>query len=284
MRARRRIIYDELMLMQLGLGFSKRLRDGRLTAPVMRLDKLLDERIRKRFPFELTAAQQNAVWEIVSDLASGRPMNRLLQGDVGSGKTVVALYAMLRRRREQAAGGPARADRSAGRAALPDAVAVAGRLERRDRPVHRPHQAAEQGQAAEGTGRRQGPHRRRHAGADPGGRRVRQPRPGRGRRAAQARRPPAGGAQGQGPLAALPGDDRHADPADAGAVATSPTSTSARSTSSRPAASRSRPVAAAAAGRPGLRLHPQAGRGRPAGVHRAPADRRQRPGRHQERR
>jgi len=95
MQGRRRIIYDELMLMQLGLGISKRLRDGRLTAPVMRLDKLLDERIRKRFPFELTDAQQNAVWQIARDLQGGRPMNRLLQGDVGSGKTVVAVYAML---------------------------------------------------------------------------------------------------------------------------------------------------------------------------------------------
>ena len=95
LRARRRIIYDELMLMQLGLGISKRLRDGRLTAPLMRLDRLLDERIRKRFPFSLTDAQQNAIWEIAKDLQSGRPMNRLLQGDVGSGKTVVALYAML---------------------------------------------------------------------------------------------------------------------------------------------------------------------------------------------
>jgi ATP-dependent DNA helicase RecG len=94
-RARRRIIYDELMLMQLGLGLSKRLNTGRLTAPVMRLDKLLDERIRKRFPFTLTDAQQNAVWEIARDLQSGMPMNRLLQGDVGSGKTVVAVYAML---------------------------------------------------------------------------------------------------------------------------------------------------------------------------------------------
>jgi ATP-dependent DNA helicase RecG len=95
LRARRRIIYDELMLMQLGLGISKRLREGRITAPVMRLDKLLDQRIRARFPFSMTDAQQNAVWQIARDLGSGKPMNRLLQGDVGSGKTVVALYAML---------------------------------------------------------------------------------------------------------------------------------------------------------------------------------------------
>ena len=94
-QARRRIVYDELMLMQLGLGVSKRLRDGRLTAPVLRADKLLDERIRKRFPFPLTDAQQGSIWEILKDLRSSHPMNRLLQGDVGSGKTVVALYAML---------------------------------------------------------------------------------------------------------------------------------------------------------------------------------------------
>ena len=61
----------------------------------MRIDKTLDQRIQKRFPFELTNAQQNAIWQIVSDLKSGQPMKRLLQGDVGSGKTVVALYAML---------------------------------------------------------------------------------------------------------------------------------------------------------------------------------------------
>ncbi len=94
-RARRRLVYDELMLMQLGLGISKRLRDGRLTAPVLRIDKLLDERIRHRFPFAMTGAQEQATYEILNDLQGGRPMNRLLQGDVGSGKTAVALYAML---------------------------------------------------------------------------------------------------------------------------------------------------------------------------------------------
>lgn len=94
-QARRRLVYDELMLMQLGLGLTRRLRDGRVTAPVMRIDKLLDQRIRARFPFTLTDAQHRAVWEICHDLKSGQPMHRLLQGDVGSGKTIVALYAML---------------------------------------------------------------------------------------------------------------------------------------------------------------------------------------------
>jgi ATP-dependent DNA helicase RecG len=95
LRARRRIIYDELMLMQLGLGISRKLRDKNLKAPVFKLDKTLNDRICRRFPFTLTAAQQTAAWDIARDLISGRPMNRLLQGDVGSGKTVVALYAML---------------------------------------------------------------------------------------------------------------------------------------------------------------------------------------------
>ncbi len=94
-QARRRIVYDELMLMQLGLILSKRLRDGRLSAPILRIDKTLDERICRRFGFALTAAQRRATFDIVSDVRSGEPMNRLLQGDVGSGKTVVALYAML---------------------------------------------------------------------------------------------------------------------------------------------------------------------------------------------
>jgi ATP-dependent DNA helicase RecG len=94
-RARRRLVYDELMLMQLALGISKGLRGKAVTAPVMRIDKLLDERIRRRFPFTMTGAQERAVYAVARDAQSGQPMNRLLQGDVGSGKTVVALYAML---------------------------------------------------------------------------------------------------------------------------------------------------------------------------------------------
>ena len=93
--ARKRLVYEELLLLQLGLGLSKRLREGKISAPVLRIDRNLDARIRARFPFSMTRAQQNAAYEIAHDLKSGRPMNRLLQGDVGSGKTVVALYAML---------------------------------------------------------------------------------------------------------------------------------------------------------------------------------------------
>jgi ATP-dependent DNA helicase RecG len=93
--ARRRLVYDELMLMQLGLVLSRRMRGGRLRAPRMLIDRLLDERIRRRFPFSLTGAQTRAIGELLRDLGGEMPMSRLLQGDVGSGKTIVALYAML---------------------------------------------------------------------------------------------------------------------------------------------------------------------------------------------
>jgi len=93
--ARRRLVYDELMLLQIGLGLSRKLRAGRISAPVLRLDKTLDERIRSRFPFTMTGAQLHAAYEIARDVRRPQPMNRLLQGDVGSGKTIVAVFAML---------------------------------------------------------------------------------------------------------------------------------------------------------------------------------------------
>ncbi len=93
--ARRRLVYDELMLMQLALCLSRKLRDIDTQAPALKFDRTLDQRILARFPFHLTEAQQMAAWQILRDMQQSHPMNRLLQGDVGCGKTVVALYAML---------------------------------------------------------------------------------------------------------------------------------------------------------------------------------------------
>jgi len=94
-RAKRRLKYDELFLMQLGLAL-RRVRRRHFSAAVpMTSNDEIDSRIRKRFPFLLTEDQNNAIAEIVADMAKPQPMNRLLQGDVGSGKTVVALYATL---------------------------------------------------------------------------------------------------------------------------------------------------------------------------------------------
>jgi len=93
-RARRRMAYDECMLLQLGMALV-RLRQISRPAHALGCTEQIDQRIRARFPFDLTDAQSRAIAEITADLKRERPMNRLLQGDVGSGKTVVALYAML---------------------------------------------------------------------------------------------------------------------------------------------------------------------------------------------
>ena len=92
--ARRRMAYDECLLMQLGIALV-RMREVSRPAHPLELSEQVDRRIRARFDFTLTGAQDRAVAEIAADLARTRPMNRLLQGDVGAGKTVVALYAAL---------------------------------------------------------------------------------------------------------------------------------------------------------------------------------------------
>ena len=94
-RARRRFVYQELFLLQLALAVKRRQQHDQRQAPPLEATARIDARIRRLFPFELTAGQQQAIAEIAADMARTLPMNRLLQGDVGSGKTVVAVYAML---------------------------------------------------------------------------------------------------------------------------------------------------------------------------------------------
>ena len=91
----RRLAYDELLLLQLGFALRRQQAQTERTAPPLRWSKAIDEHIRRRFPFDLTQDQRRVTSEIAQDLQKERPMNRLLQGDVGSGKTVVALYALL---------------------------------------------------------------------------------------------------------------------------------------------------------------------------------------------
>jgi ATP-dependent DNA helicase RecG len=93
--AKRRLKYDELFLMQLGLALRRYKVQHFSIAKTMSCNDKIDSRIRKRFPFLLTVDQNKAVAEITADMGKTCPMNRLLQGDVGSGKTVVALYACL---------------------------------------------------------------------------------------------------------------------------------------------------------------------------------------------
>src|SRR5579885_369841 len=91
--ARRRLALDELVALQLVVA---RLRDTDAVASSLAEPGELIERYRSALPFTLTEHQERAITEIDLDLAPTTPMQRLLQGDVGSGKTVVALYALLR--------------------------------------------------------------------------------------------------------------------------------------------------------------------------------------------
>lgn len=93
--ARRRLAYNELLLLQLGIAMKRAYIAKRQAAPALEASDGIDHHIRERFPFELTPAQDKVIAEIAADLTRQQPMNRLVQGDVGSGKTVVALYAML---------------------------------------------------------------------------------------------------------------------------------------------------------------------------------------------
>lgn len=93
-KARETLAHEEFFVMQSALALlshSRRKKKGHRIV----VTKRIEERIRARLPFQFTPAQERVVSEIREDLASPYPMNRLLQGDVGSGKTVVAIYAVL---------------------------------------------------------------------------------------------------------------------------------------------------------------------------------------------
>ena len=94
--ARERLALEELLLLELGLGRRKRERRARRRAAALALGGELAEPWRAALAFELTGDQRAAIEAIDRDLASEAAMHRLLMGEVGSGKTVVALHAMLR--------------------------------------------------------------------------------------------------------------------------------------------------------------------------------------------
>lgn len=92
--AHRRLIFEELFFLELGLELKRRRMRERAGIAFETSDKVR-EAIREVLPFHPTAAQKRALAEIVGDMRQPSPMRRLLQGDVGSGKTIVALQAML---------------------------------------------------------------------------------------------------------------------------------------------------------------------------------------------
>ena len=94
-RSRRRFVYQELFILQLALAVRRLRLQVEGSAPQLEATAKIDSRIRRLFPFELTPGQNTAIAEIAADMGRHYPMNRLLQGEVGSGKTIVAVYAVL---------------------------------------------------------------------------------------------------------------------------------------------------------------------------------------------
>lgn len=92
--AKRRFEFEELFLLQLN-NLLQKLRLLQEKAPTIPADIEFVKKILAKLPFELTQSQKRSLWEILKDLERPYPMNRLLQGDVGSGKTVVAAIAAL---------------------------------------------------------------------------------------------------------------------------------------------------------------------------------------------
>lgn len=93
--ARRRFKLQELFVLQLAISIQRKQREHQATAPVCEPSGKIHSRILNRLGLTLTQDQLDAISDIGLDMAKSTPMNRLLQGDVGSGKTVVAQYAML---------------------------------------------------------------------------------------------------------------------------------------------------------------------------------------------
>jgi ATP-dependent DNA helicase RecG len=93
--AHRRLIFEEFFLFQLGIVLRKRRANVERKPRAVVVTGATREAVRQVLPFKLTGDQKTAIREIVADMQRPQPMNRLLQGDVGSGKTIVALMAAL---------------------------------------------------------------------------------------------------------------------------------------------------------------------------------------------
>lgn len=94
-QGRRRMVYEELFLFQLKVQAFRVLNHGRMDGVVHTVDNSTVRSFVRSLPFELTDAQKHVELEILQDMRSGYCMNRLLQGDVGSGKTVLAAIALF---------------------------------------------------------------------------------------------------------------------------------------------------------------------------------------------
>ena len=94
-KAYRRIVFEEFFMLQLALAMKKRRSKSAESGLGHKLSGELIDSFKNNLPFELTEGQKKAIADISRDMSETRPMNRLLEGDVGSGKTVVAAYALV---------------------------------------------------------------------------------------------------------------------------------------------------------------------------------------------
>ena len=94
-RAHLRLIFEDFFWLTFGIGLRRGQRTKESKDTKIRIDKKVNDAIASVLPFKLTTAQRSVTAQIFNDMKSTQPMNRLLQGDVGSGKTIVALIAMM---------------------------------------------------------------------------------------------------------------------------------------------------------------------------------------------
>ena len=94
-RAHQRLIFEEFFLLSFAMGLRRQGRQQSPKGTIIEVNERVRAAVRRILPFKLTAAQKRVVREVVDDMTSDKPMNRLLQGDVGSGKTIVAVQAAV---------------------------------------------------------------------------------------------------------------------------------------------------------------------------------------------
>jgi ATP-dependent DNA helicase RecG len=94
-KARQRLIFDEFLLLQVGIALRRAAIKINMNGCSHNVEGNLIERFKQTLPFKFTDSQLKVIHEIGEDMKSSKPMNRLLQGDVGSGKTIVAFYALI---------------------------------------------------------------------------------------------------------------------------------------------------------------------------------------------
>jgi len=94
-KARERIVFDEFLILLTGIALKRASVKIDLNGYSHKLEGDLTDRFKDSLPFQLTGSQSKVIKEIEEDMKSQKPMSRLLQGDVGSGKTIVALYALI---------------------------------------------------------------------------------------------------------------------------------------------------------------------------------------------